>query len=73
MAAATSPQVIMIRAIQRRAPNRSSSRLLGTSKMKYARKNSPAPNPNTVGDRCRSWLRSCPAKPRFTRSMKAMK
>ena len=29
----TSPQLIMMRAIQRRAPNRSSARLLGTSKM----------------------------------------
>ena len=41
----SSPQVIMIRAIQRRAPTLCRSRLLGTSKRKYPTKKMPAPRP----------------------------
>ncbi len=62
-----------MRAIQRRAPKRCSSRLLGTSNRKYARKNTPAPKPNTVELKCRSFDISAPAKPTLTRSRKAMK
>ena len=47
-APASTPHVIMIRAIHRRAPNFSSSRLLGTSNRKYDTKKMPPPNPNTV-------------------------
>src|ERR1700692_544442 len=50
------PQLSMIRAIHLRAPNRSSRRLDGTSKMKYAIKKMPAPKPNAVCDRPRSWF-----------------
>ena len=39
------PQVIMMRAIQRRAPNLCSARFDGTSSRKYPTKKIPAPNP----------------------------
>jgi hypothetical protein len=41
MPADNSPQVTMIRAIHSRAPNRSSAKLLGTSKMKKPKKKIP--------------------------------
>ena len=43
MPAEISPHVIMMRAIQTRAPYLTSSRLLGTSQIAYARKKMPAP------------------------------
>ena len=67
------PQLSMIRAIHLRAPNRSSSRLDGTSKMKYAMKKMPAPRPNAVCDRPRSWFIASAAKLTFTRSRYATK
>jgi hypothetical protein len=47
MAAEIRPQVIMMRAIHRRAPKRASSRLLGTSQIAYPTKKMPAPMPYT--------------------------
>ena len=58
----------MMRAIQRRAPNRSSRMFDGTSKKKYAMKKMPAPKPNTVEVRPRSWFMRNAANPTFTRS-----
>lgn len=45
MAAEMTPQLIMMRVNQIRAPNFSIIMLLGSSKMAYAMKNTPAPNP----------------------------
>ena len=45
MPADAKPQVIMMRAIHRRAPVRTMIRLLGTSNRTYERKKIPAPNP----------------------------
>jgi hypothetical protein len=45
MAEEMTPQVIMMRAIQTRAPTLSMIRLLGTSKTKYPIKKIPAPSP----------------------------
>jgi hypothetical protein len=73
IAPAKMPHVSMIRAIQRRAPTRASSRLLGTSHRKYDRKKMPPPNPKTVGDRRRSLTMSSAANPRLTRSTKETK
>jgi hypothetical protein len=58
----------MMRAIHLRAPKRSSRRFDGTSKMKYAMKKMPAPKPNAVCDRPRSWFIVSAAKPTLTRS-----
>ncbi|MGF6729235.1 hypothetical protein OKW50_001316 [Paraburkholderia youngii] len=68
IAPASMPHENMIRAIQRRAPNRSSSRFDGTSKKKYARKNTPAPKPNALADRSSALFICKAAKPTFTRS-----
>ena len=68
MAADNSPQVTMIRAIQSRAPNLSSARLLGISKKKYPKKKIPAPHPNIVAVKPRSLFICSAAKPTLTRS-----
>jgi hypothetical protein len=69
IAVASTPQVTMIRAIHRRAPNRCSARLLGTSSSRYPMKKTPDANPNAVAV---SWSSSRipfgPANPMFTRS-----
>src|SRR3954469_19444276 len=49
MQTVTMPQVIMILAIQRRAPTFWSARLLGTSTKKYEMKKSDAAKPNIAG------------------------
>ncbi|MCY1181948.1 hypothetical protein D9M73_224830 [compost metagenome] len=63
-----SPQVIMIRAIQTRAPKRCIRRLLGISNMKYPKKNKPAAQPNIVAVSPRSWFMLMAAKPMLVRS-----
>ncbi len=69
IAVAITPQLTMIRAIQRRAPNRCSARLLGTSSTRYPRKKIPDANPNTVSDNPRScFIPLGPANPIFTLS-----
>ncbi|MCY1462226.1 hypothetical protein D9M71_799750 [compost metagenome] len=65
----TMPQVIIIRAIQRRAPNFSIATLLGISNRTYATKNSVAPKPNMLAVRPMSSFMVRAAKPTFTRSM----
>ena len=50
------PQLTMIRAIHRRAPNRCSAMLLGTSSSRYPMKNTPDASPNIVWVRPRSWF-----------------
>ena len=68
-AVATIPQVTRMRAIQRRAPNRCSRRLLGTSSSRYPMKKTPAATPNSVAERPSSaFIPFGPAKPMFTRS-----
>ena len=64
----TRPQVSMMRAIHLRAPNRSSARLLGTSKKKYAMKKMPDPKPKIVWVKFRSLFMVKAAKPTLTRS-----
>jgi len=73
MAAEIRPQVIMIRAIQTRAPTFSIARLLGTSNKKYATKKMPPPRPNTVEDSPTSLFICSAANPAFTRSTNATK
>ena len=68
IAADNRPQVTMIRAIHSRAPNRSSAKLLGTSKKKYPKKKIPAPQPNIVAVKPRSLFICSAAKPTLTRS-----
>ena len=67
------PQVIMMRAIQRRAPTFCSARLLGTSTRKYEMKNRLAAKPNMAGVRPRSLFICNAAKPMLTRSSSAKK
>jgi len=67
------PHVNMMRAIQTRAPNLLSARLLGTSKKKYPMKKIPAAPPNAAALSARSLLIAALAKPMFTRSRIAMK
>ena len=62
------PHVIIIRAIQIRAPTFIMMRLLGISAMKYPKKNRPAPMPKAVGVRPMSLFMVSAAKPTFTRS-----
>src|SRR5580698_10096256 len=50
------PQLAIMRAIHRRAPNLSKARLLGISNMKYPTKKSPAPKPYELAVRWRSWV-----------------
>ncbi len=67
------PQVIITRAIHRRAPTLSRTMFDGTSNKKYPKKKIPAPKPKTADVRPRSLFIVSAAKPIFTRSMKAMK
>ncbi len=64
----TTPQLNMIRAIHLRAPTRSRNRFDGTSKKKYARKKTPAPNPKAEADSPRSLVMVTAPKPTLTRS-----
>ena len=64
------PQVIMMREIHRRAPTRTSSRLLGTSNSEYPMKNTPAPSPNAAALKPRSRFICSAASPTFDRSRK---
>jgi hypothetical protein len=73
MQTVTMPQVIMILAIQRRAPTFWSARLLGTSTRKYEMKKSDAAKPNIAGVSPRSLFIWSAAKPTFTRSSSAKK
>ena len=73
MHAVTNPQVIMMRAIQRLAPNFCSARLLGTSTRKYETKNRLAAKPNIAGVSPRSLFICSAAKPTLTRSSSAKK
>ena len=65
------PQLIMIRAIQRRAPTRCKIRLLGTSHRQYPRKNTPEPNPNAAELNPSLEFICSAANPTFTRSSHA--
>src|SRR5215813_5944461 len=71
IAAEMAPQLIMMREIQRRAPTRCRTRLLGTSNKQYPRKNTPEPNPNAAELNPRSAFICNPANPTFTRSSHA--
>jgi hypothetical protein len=66
------PQTIMIAASQRRAPNRSSARLLGTPKMTYPSEKMPAPMPKIVSLKSRSSSSWSWANDTFTRSRYAI-
>jgi hypothetical protein len=69
MAVATTPQLIMIRAIHLRAPNLCKARLLGTSSGRQPMKNTPDANPNTVAESFSSSdMPFGPANPMLTRS-----
>jgi len=63
------PQVTMILAIQRRAPNRCRAMLLGTSSNRYPMKKMPAARPNAASVRpSSSFMPLGPAKPMLVRS-----
>jgi hypothetical protein len=72
MPAEINPHVIMMRAIQTRAPYLTSIRLLGISHAAYARKKMPAPKPYAVSDIPRSAFICSFAKPTLTRSSHEM-
>jgi PAS domain S-box-containing protein len=67
-AAETIPQVIMMRAIQTRAPTLSKKMLEGTSNRKYPTKNRPAPSPKAASLKPSAWFICSVAKPTLTRS-----
>ena len=66
---ASKPHVNMMRANQRRAPKRSSSKFDGTSHKAYPIKNSPAPSPYTEALKCKSRFICREAKLMLMRSM----
>src|ERR1700759_2475483 len=55
-AAETIPHVIMMRAIQTRAPTFSRKMLEGTSNRKYPTKNKPAPSPKAASLKPSAWF-----------------
>nr|WP_268904733.1 hypothetical protein [Clavibacter zhangzhiyongii] len=67
------PHVTMMRASQRRAPNRASARFEGISRSTYGRKKAPAARPKTAGPMPRSSFIVSAATPMFARSRMAMK
>src|SRR5579872_2409142 len=73
MARTTTPQLIMMRASQRRAPTRTSRRLLGISNTQYPTKKIPAANPYTAGVKPKSSFICRAAKLMFVRSIKLTK
>ena len=66
------PQVIRMRAIQMRAPNLCSSKLLGISNRKYPKKKIPATNPNCWLVMASSLFIVSAANPMLIRSRKEM-